>query len=318
MTKVQKVEVVPNHGVDWVYDVTVEPHHTFVSEGLVLHNTVSVAKAGITSTLRARCPVLAAANPKLGRFTMDKLPAEEIDLPPTLLSRFDVIFAIQDKADSAKDRTLAGAILARQVQAEEHEAHRARGGSEPEATTDSSKLLSPEFIRKYIAYAKQNVSPVMEESAHKAILDFYVTLRKQGEGEHKPVPITMRQVEGLVRLTEASAKARLSPLATKEDAERAIRIVEHFLRTVIASEGSVLDIDYITVGVPTSFRNEISIMREIMRKLQQGTPDGFTVEDVIAEAKKRDIKEDRALRLIGELERLNEIFKPKIGIMKLL
>jgi replicative DNA helicase Mcm len=318
LTKVQKVEIVSNHGIEWVYDVTVEPHHAFVSEGLVLHNTVSVAKAGITSTLRARCPVLAAANPKLGRFTMDKLPAEEIDLPPTLLSRFDVIFAIQDKADREKDRTLAGAILARQVTAEEHEAKKARGSSEPEVSTDESKLFAPEFMRKYIAFAKQNVSPVMEENAYKALLDFYVNLRKQGEGEHKPVPITMRQVEGLVRMTEASARARLSPLATKEDAERAIRIVEHFLRTVVASEGSALDIDYITVGVSTSFRNEISIMREIMRKLQQGTPDGFTTEDVILEAKKRDIKEDKALRLIGELERLNEIFKPRIGIMKLL
>jgi DNA replicative helicase MCM subunit Mcm2 (Cdc46/Mcm family) len=318
LTKIQKVESIPNDGVKWVYDVTVEPHHTFVSEGLVLHNTVSVAKAGITSTLRARCPVLAAANPKLGRFTMDKLPVEEIDLPPTLLSRFDVIFAIQDKADREKDRTLAGAILARQVQAEEREAHKARSGTEPEEQKTPTNLFTPEFMRKYIAYAKQNVSPVMEEAAHKALLDFYVNLRKLGEGEHKPVPITMRQVEGLVRLTEASARARLSPLATKEDAERAIRIVEHFLRTVIASEGSALDIDYITVGVSTSFRNEISTMREIMRKLQQGTPDGFTVDDVLAEAKKKDIKEDKALRLISELERLNEVFKPRIGLMKLL
>jgi DNA replicative helicase MCM subunit Mcm2 (Cdc46/Mcm family) len=275
--------------------------------------TVSVAKAGITATLPAHCPVLAAANPKLGRFTPDKLPAEEIDLAPTLLSRFDVIFAILDKPEREKDRALAGAILAQHVEAEGREAKRTEAGPEGPPVKVVLNRFSTDFMRKYVAYAKRNVFPVMEEAAHKALLDFFVDLRKQGEGEHKPVPITLRQVEALVRLTEASARSRLSPVATKADAERAITILQHFLKTVLSSEGSVLDIDYITVGISTSARNALQTLREVMVELQKQSPSGFTVEDLVAEGEKKGISKDRVLKLMHEMGRLNEIYEPRTG-----
>lgn len=278
--------------------------------------TVSISKAGITATLRARCPVLAAANPKLGRFTSDKLPAEQIDLPPTLLSRFDVIFAILDRPDQDRDRSLAGEILTQHVEAEEREAIRASGMSPRRETY--LPPFSPDFLRKYIAYAKQNIFPVMEATAHQKILDFFVSLRRQGEGEHKPVPITLRQVEGLVRLTEASARARLSPVASEEDADRAIRVMEHFLRTVVASEGNRLDIDVITVGVSSNKRDQISTLRQIMRQLEESTPEGFTPREVVEAAERQGMSRDRAQKLLDEMQRLNDIYSPRPGVLRLM
>ncbi|MCI4373372.1 MAG: hypothetical protein L3K02_07010, partial [Thermoplasmata archaeon] len=180
---IRKVEAVPNPGEQWVYDVTVEPTHTFVSEGLVLHNTVSIAKAGITSTLNARCPVLAAANPKWGRFSPDRTIAEQIDLPPTLLSRFDVIFSIQDHPNQEKDRRLAHGILA------SHREGEVSGLPGGKAVAESAPFPT-DLLKKYIAYARRTVRPVLTPAALVELEDFYVRVRRQGEEPNSPVPIT--------------------------------------------------------------------------------------------------------------------------------
>ena len=283
---------------------------------------ISVAKAGINATLRARCPVLAAANPKFGRFQQDeeKAPAEQIDLPPTLLSRFDVIFALKDVPNQDKDRSLAGAILTEHLRAEARESSRTRAAGTVVPEPGSAELFSTDFIRKFIAYARRHVIPVMDDAARQTLLDFFLNLRKQAEGEHKPIPITLRQVEGLVRLTEASARARLSPVATIDDANRAIHITEVFLKTVLATKGGgLLDIDYITVGTPLSYRDQIGVLRDIMRELQQSHPEGFRQHDVIeAATTKKHIPADKARRLLDELMRLNEVYSPKPGVLKLM
>ncbi|MDY6765873.1 MAG: DNA replication licensing factor, partial [Candidatus Nanohaloarchaea archaeon] len=108
--RVTDVETVPNEGeyaCDWVYDMTVEPTHTFVSEGVLLHNTISVSKANIQATLQAQTAILAAGNPKFGRFDPYEPIPEQINIGDTLLSRFDLIFPVKDKPDEEKDRKLA-------------------------------------------------------------------------------------------------------------------------------------------------------------------------------------------------------------------
>ncbi|EQD70393.1 replicative DNA helicase Mcm, partial [mine drainage metagenome] len=186
--------------------------------------TVSIAKAGITATLNARCPVLAAANPKWGRFDSTKSIAEQIDLPPTLLSRFDVIFSIMDRPEEKRDRFLASRIL---------RAHR-DWEARPSAVGPSSTgaPLPPDRLKKYIAYARKTIRPVLTDGALTALEDYYVNVRKQGEEPNAPVPITARQLEALVRLSEAAARARLSPSVEPTDAQRAIQIMENFLRRV--------------------------------------------------------------------------------------
>ncbi len=112
--RVVKVDTVLNEGAaktEWVYDVTVEPRHNFVSAGVVLHNTVTIAKAGIYATLNARTAILAATNPVLGKYNPYQNLIDNITLPIPLLTRFDLIFVLRDTPTAAQDEKLATHIL---------------------------------------------------------------------------------------------------------------------------------------------------------------------------------------------------------------
>ncbi|MGI0053562.1 MAG: ATP-binding protein, partial [Thermoplasmata archaeon] len=274
--------------------------------------TVSIAKAGITATLNARCPVLAAANPKFGRFSSERTIAEQIDLPPTLLSRFDVIYSIQDRPDSERDRVLANRILQSHQDAETRDAPvvtelPGRGTGAP---------FSPDFLRKYISWSRRNVRPVLSDDALSVLEDFYVRVRKQGEGDHAPVPITARQLEALVRLSEASARSRLSARVELADAERATRIVEGFLKRVATSDGK-LDIDAVTTGVTYSQRERAEVLMEIMRHLQDRPEGGFTLLEVKAEAERRGISATRADALFLTYRNQGELVEARTGYFQL-
>ena len=308
---IRSVEVVPNQGEKWVYDVTVEPTHTFVSEGLVLHNTVSIAKAGITSTLNARCPVLAAANPKWGRFTNDRTIAEQIDLPPTLLSRFDVIFSIKDLPNQDRDRRLANGILA------SHREGESRVYAPNERTSASGAPFPPELLKKYIAYAKRSIRPILSDSALTALSDYYVKVRAQGEEPNSPVPITARQLEALVRLSEAAAKARLSSEVGVEDAQRAIQIMQNFLKRVAMTEGGKLDVDLVQSGVSHSQRERLDIVMRVMRELQDRGEGTFSVEEYVSAADRAGVPSNRAEALLQTLRNQGEIIESRPNRLQL-
>jgi replicative DNA helicase Mcm len=274
--------------------------------------TVSVAKAGITATLNARCPVLAAANPKWGRFTPERTISEQIDLPPTLLSRFDVIYSIQDRPDQARDRILASRILQSHQEGEAREVMRATEGL---PVPSSTAPFPPDFLRKYIAWARRNVRPVLSADALKTLEDFYVRIRRQGEEPNAPVPITARQLEALVRLSEASARARLSPTVDREDSERAIRIVEGFLRRVSTSEGK-LDIDILATGVSHSQRERAELLQTLMHSLQE-QKGSFTLEELKALAEERGLPGARAEALFSVLRSQGEVLEVRPGIWQL-
>jgi replicative DNA helicase Mcm len=308
---IREVEVIPNRGEKWVYDVTVEPTHTFVSEGLVLHNTVSIAKAGITSTLNARCPVLAAANPKWGRFTNDRTIAEQIDLPPTLLSRFDVIFSIRDHPNQERDRRLADGILA------SHREGESRVYAPNERTSSSGAPFPPELLKKYIAYAKRTVRPILSTPALAALSDYYVKVRSQGEEPDSPVPITARQLEALIRLSEAAAKARLSNEVGVEDAQRAIQIMQNFLKRVAMTEGGKLDVDLVQSGVSHSQRERLDIVMRVMRELQDRPEPTFTVEEYLAASERAGVPANRAEALLQTLRNQGEIIESRPNRLQL-
>jgi replicative DNA helicase Mcm len=250
--------------------------------------TVSVAKAGITATLNARCPVLAAANPKWGRFTPDRPIAEQIDLPPTLLSRFDVIYSIQDRPDQDRDRSLANRILRSHREGEAREAAAVDGRT----FTTAGPPFGPDLLRKYIAYARRTVRPVLSAEALSTLEDFYVRVRRQGEEPNAPVPITARQLEALVRLSEAAARARLSSVVEVVDADRATRIVEGFLKRVSSAEGRI-DIDMLATGVAHGQRERQEAIQDIMRGLQARPQGYFTLDEVKAEAREKGIPDAR-------------------------
>lgn len=265
--------------------------------------TVSIAKAGIQATLPARCSVLGAANFKLGRFDPNKTIPEQINMPATLLSRFDVIYSLVDRPDSVKDRALAEHIL------KEHwvgEKLKRREMGEELAADDSegryAPHFTPEFLRKYVAYAKR-IHPVLTEEATGIIRDNYLNIRKQGEGEGPTVPITPRQLEAYVRLSEASAKAHLSPEVRKEDAERAVRIMEEWLRRIAGTAGT-FDIDIVLTGMSSSQRSQVYVIREILERLGPRSSDGYVTEDEISrEAQERGLPGSKVDSL---LDRMNQ------------
>jgi len=238
-------------------------------------------------------------------------------MPPALLSRFDVIFPVKDKPDKDMDLSMAEHILRSHLGGEIKE-HRSES-NDPKYTKDDEDsalklvipILSTEFLRKYIAYSRRNIFPVMTQEAIQDLADFYVRLRSQeSTGETGAIAITPRQLEALVRLAEASARMRLSEQITNEDTERAIRIAQYYLKRV-ASESGILDIDMIATGVSHSQRSRIIKLTDIIKELCAEDKSGAANEDeVIAEAESIGFEREQILKDIEKLRREGRIFKP--------
>jgi replicative DNA helicase Mcm len=275
---------------------------------------ISISKAGITATLPTRCAVLAAANPRFGRFDEHKFISEQIELSPTLLSRFDVIFSILDIPESRRDMDMADHML------KGHLVGELRKRMEKGIRTDIpdaevfEPYFEPEFLRKYVAYAKE-ISPVLTPEAMDIIKEKYLEIRKQGEAEGSAVPITPRQLEAFVRLAEASARARLSESVTEDDARRSVRIVEYWLRKV-AGEAGRFDIDIIVTGTSTSQREHMVALRDIIRDLS-GEEDSADISDIISMAEEKGIHSSRVESLLKRWSQEGEVYSPSKNRYKL-
>jgi DNA replication licensing factor MCM3 len=230
--------------------------------------TVTISKAGIHTTLNARCSVIAAANPAYGSYESDKEPHRNIALPDSLLSRFDLLFIVQDEIDQTRDGMIAEHVLRMHRfypsklglgvpitdtnlnelydQDEEEEEEVAEmyekynpllhSGVKPIGRSAEPTLLSIPFLRKYLHYAKQRAQPELSHAASEIISNFYVELRTEeprsnedGTKKMRTLPVTVRSLETLIRLATAHAKARLSPTVEKKDAVAAKEIVEFML-----------------------------------------------------------------------------------------
>ena len=225
--------------------------------------TVTIAKAGIHASLNARSSVVAAANPIYGQYDKTRRPQENIGLPDSLLSRFDLLFIVLDQLDSTLDRTLSEHVI------KSHQYRRPGTLMEPEALnmatslnlddtqdasvavdtavwqrggrvfTDSTgsssgtsnnnnsssngELLTKEFLRKYIHYAKNRVQPVLSEEAMQAISGCYANMRARQT--RKNLPVTARTLETMIRLSSAAAKSRLSNSVDEHDVDVAMELL---------------------------------------------------------------------------------------------
>jgi replicative DNA helicase Mcm len=282
--------------------------------------SISVAKAGITARLQCRCSILGAANPKYGRFEESQFIADQIDLPPALLSRFDLIFAMTDKPQADKDARIAKHILSVHRRGEILRNTDLTGveGAGLDKMLEETNFLEPsftkEFLRKYVAYSKR-IIPVLSDDAMKLIADNYLQIRKQGEGEGKSVPITARQLEAYVRLAEASARARLSRNVTLDDARRSVRIVEYYLGKIAGEDGK-LDYDIIATGISKSQREQIVIIRELIKQ-NADREKGVSIEMLINLADGDGVPEDRVRTLLKRLLDNGEVYQPSGGYYKL-
>ncbi len=224
--------------------------------------TVTIAKAGIHASLNARCSVLAAANPVYGQYDRSISPQRNVNLPDSLLSRFDLLFVVLDTMSADHDRKISQHILRlhrfERPGMEGKPFSVASGSGFSSAVLDDDEddnsdatspmyqkfnpllhggyadehgkrdeLLHPDFIRKYIHYAKSRIKPQLSAEACDFINQEYTRIRQ--EKGNQTLPITPRQLESFVRLATAHAKSRLSNVVQVEDAEAALKIMRFAL-----------------------------------------------------------------------------------------
>lgn len=275
--------------------------------------TISVAKAGITATLKSRCAMLAAANPKQGRWNEFDPIAAQIDLDPPLISRFDLIFAPTDDKGEQEDRELAKHILQTNQYGQEMEA-----GVEPtHENQDIVPTIEPDLLKKYIAYARSNCDPVMTEEAREHLQEFFVEIRSQGEDD--AIPITARKIEGLVRISEAAARIQLSDTVDIEHAQRAIELVKESLKDVgFDEEAGEFDIDKIESGNTATQRDRINHLRRVVNELENEGEKAAPKQLVIDEMVEIGFDERKIEETIDKQTRAGELFEPVNGELSVL
>ncbi len=263
-------------------------------------HTVSVAKGGIVATLNARAAVLAAANPSLGRYDPYRNITDNISLPVTLLTRFDLLFIMKDVPEPDSDRRMSEHILT---------LHRLK-------TTPEEPPLLPDLLRKYIAYAKR-VEPVLSEEAVNEIRQYYLKMRSMSGSTESPLVITPRQLEALVRLAEARARSFLRDRVEAEDARSIIRLMTLSLQDVgIDTTTGKMDIDVIMTGKPKSLRDKMQVVLSTFADLEKqlGIVEDSTLYQALS--RKVDVTDEDARRLVDQLVKEGILYSPKPGHLK--
>merc|ERR550534_2228869 len=182
--------------------------------------TISIAKAGITTTLNSRCSVFAAANSIYGRWDETK-GEENIDFMPTILSRFDMIFVVKDEHNEARDLTLAKHVMGVHMNAMTQRTENLEGDE-----------LSLQQLKKFIMFARSRCGPRLSESAGERLRDRYVRMRggvfehEKQSGKRNAIPITVRQLEAIIRMSESLAKMQLQAFATEQHVEESLRLFQ--------------------------------------------------------------------------------------------
>ena len=204
--------------------------------------TISIAKAGITTVLNSRAAVMAAANPPSGRYDDLKSAQENIDLQTTILSRFDLIFIVRDERNFARDIAMASHVVNVHRTAVDAPAPGERGTGGPAA---DEHARAEAFLRRYVQYARAACRPRLSEAGSRMLENEYVRIRAEmrdrsrASGGAPAVPITVRQLEAIVRLSESLAKACLQPVASEVHVAEALRLFT--VSTVDAAKSGLAD-----------------------------------------------------------------------------
>ena len=287
--------------------------------------TVSIAKAGINAQLNARASLLAAANPVMGRFSIYDPLAKQINMKPTLLSRFDLIFTFYDKPEEETDSKMAEYILNNSLSGELIQCA-AAGVHLDRVSKDCMdagiELLIPpiekDLMRKYIAWSRQKVFPVMTKEARAIFLEFFKKIRKTAyDDENAPIPITARQLDALVRLGEASARTRLSTEVTVDDAKQVVALVEHCLNTVFVDpESGKLDVDWVD-GTAKTKQNIVRSVTNTIRVLNREYGEEVPVVEIVEAASFDGYTEADVDDAIQIMLRDGLLYRPGNGVVRL-
>jgi replicative DNA helicase Mcm len=297
--------------IDKVTDEAVNSMHEALEE-----QRVNVNKAGINTTLPAQTALLAAGNPKHGRFDKYDPIAEQIDLDPALMSRFDLMYMVDDEPDEQRDPEIIDGILQhRQIGAE----YTADPGQVDQEDLEKIEPAIPrDALRAYIAHAKSSVTPRMSDDVREHLKEWFTTLRMDnGDSDDAAVPVTFRKLEGVVRLAEASARVRLSSRVSMDDIQRAQRLVLRSMRDVgMDPETGDLDADIIETGTSKSQRDRIKSMKTIIEELASKHDRGAPVDKVVEVAVQNGMDDNKALHEIEKLKQKGEVYEPESDYLR--
>ncbi|KAI9502304.1 MCM DNA helicase complex subunit [Coemansia spiralis] len=239
--------------------------------------TISIAKAGIITSLNARCSILAAANPVDSKWNKDLSIVENMNLPPTLVSRFDLVFIVLDTVDETMDRRLARHIVG--LYMEENDASDMANSEE-----DTLSMVPTEKLTRYIAYARRYVRPSITDEASDALVQEYVNLRRMGRdtaaantttgavqaggSANGRVTATARQLESMIRMSEAHARMRLSETVDHSDVREASRLMREALReSATDPRTGLIDLDLLNTGFAASDRRQLDAIKRETRNI---------------------------------------------------
>ena len=221
--------------------------------------TVSIAKAGIIAVLNARTSVLASANPVGSRYNPNMSIVDNLHLPPTLLSRFDLLYLVLDQPNPETDRRLARHLVSLHYK---------------DPPKRAKATVSAELLTDYISYAKQTCHPVLGDEAGDELVQGYVEMRRLGSsGGRKVVTATPRQLESLIRISEALARMRLSKTVEKQDSTEALRLMRVAMQSAaIDPRTGLIDMDKILTGHSAADRKQRADIAEGVDDILQGMP----------------------------------------------
>ena len=278
-----------------VFCFTVEPWGLFVTR-----RNGKITIQG--NSLLAETTVLAACNPKLGRFDPYTNVFEQINMPPQMISRFDLIYPFRDVLNEDKDQKIADKILSRHIKRR--------------ALVEES-ILTPDLVKKWIIMA-QKIVPEMTDEVADFMKEKYVSIRnrnkktKTDEERYKAVPISARQLQAMIRLSQALTKLQLRDKITKKNAEFAVNLVISSLELIgVDPETGEMDIQMLETGMPASKKNKIAHVTDIFYHMDKSSSISF--DDIAKTVGEHGISEGEVEEILAKLKTVGSIYEPKAG-----
>ena len=260
--------------------------------------TINIAKGGIITTLNARTSILAAANPQFGRWKSKKTPTENINLPASLLSRFDVLWLLLDKPDLDRDRLLASHVT---------KVHRGSENNTPNdneyglQTTDV--MFDKDFLRAFISYAK-TIDPVLDPDVIPKIQNLYCEIRENEQGSDATTYTTPRTLLGILRMSQAIARLRLGTKVTEEDVREASELMTK-------SKISIMEVQ----DEKKRWTNPIVVLFEMLKEAPRSDDDPTRVDirSIRDKMARRRLNDEHLNECLNRYERLNILSVDKVG-----
>ncbi len=226
-----------------------------------------MAKAGIICTLNARTAILAAANPVNSKYDPKLSVVDNIKLPPTLLSRFDLIYLVLDRQSDAHDRRLANHIVSLYSRVKGEEEHNPLEDESLKTNLIRGTGITREFFAMYISYARRFCSPKIPDYVVDDLVNQYTQMRNMGNSK-KTITATPRQLESMIRIAESVAKMRLSDTVEKRDVDEAVRLIKTAMQQSATDPTTgEIDMDIIATGISTSATDRVKTIVEIVKKI---------------------------------------------------